>query len=280
MKSIFKVRRITLKGIESKTEQHFLSFDQAPPAVNKQMSSALASLPVCLAGELQQVCLQVLVQPWLSLSCWAALGSHPWPELPLHPLPSLGHTCLSLGQGRLLAELGLQEGPPSLAAARVWRLLPSMCDVFPFDVLGAEGCLIPDCVVWELACAQLSPLCDLWQMKQGAIASPSSFSDTLCSPTKGPQLCWEAPICFLSGAGFPGMDCVSAWHCLTQFSFSLQHWWCALSNLVSSPLEEARESCNKNISRQQSVLHPPHSLIPPLVLISFLPGSIILSKVG
>lgn len=118
MKSIFKVRRITLKGIESKTEQHFLSFDQAPPAVNKQMSSALASLPVCLAGELQQVCLQVLVQPWLSLSCWAALGSHPWPELPLHPLPSLGHTCLSLGQGRLLAELGLQEGPPQLGSSK------------------------------------------------------------------------------------------------------------------------------------------------------------------
>lgn len=56
-----------------------------------------------------------------------------------------------------------------------------------FDVLKAEGCLIPDCVLWELACALLSPLCDQRQMKQGAITSPSSFSDTLRRPTKHPQ---------------------------------------------------------------------------------------------
>lgn len=54
------------------------------------MSSALASLRVCLKGEMQQVCLQVLVTALLEPLLLSS--SAPWaPRAPLHPLLSLGH---------------------------------------------------------------------------------------------------------------------------------------------------------------------------------------------
>lgn len=222
--------------------------------------------------------------------------SHLSSQSPLAP-PALTWPCLACPwvQGWLqwlLSEGRLQEGPPQLGSSKC-AVPPSLHKQFP-----STG--------WKLKCASsqtmcfgswlvhsLAPFGDPWQTKQGAITSLICFSDearshyfsrlflnsdTFCRHTKDPQRCWETPVQYsFSDTGLPGMDCVCLALFYIVFLFSAALMVCSFKPCVFSPWR-GREICNKSTGRQLPVLHPPHSLIPPLV--SFLPGSIIWSVVG
>lgn len=130
MTSIFKVRRIALKAklnsisccllIKlpqlwiSKSHQHWLPFMCA--------WKVRCSRFVC----------KHWLQPCLSLSCWEALAIYTWaPRALLHHLLPLGHAwhvpgCRA-GCSSCCHRSGCRKGHPSLAAANVWWLLPSIC---------------------------------------------------------------------------------------------------------------------------------------------------------
>lgn len=127
------------------------------------MSSALASLCVCLKGEMQQVCLQALVTALVEPLLLSSSGlDTPWPAVPELPellihLLSLGHVWHVLGAG--LAGVAAVKGENAGRATPAWQ--QPMCggsfppSVVSFDMLEVGVCLFPDCVLCELACAQL-----------------------------------------------------------------------------------------------------------------------------
>lgn len=128
----------------------------------------------------------------------------------------------------------------------------------------------------------LAPFGDPWQMKQGAITSLSCFStqppfaDTQEAPSSAEKHLYTV----FQEEAFPGWVDSLLGTVLHSFPSLCRTDGVHFQTLCLLPLEEAGESCNKDTGRQLPVLHPPHSLIPSLILISFLPGSINLSEVG
>lgn len=182
MTSIFKVRRIALKAklnsisccllIKlpqlwiSKSHQHWLPFMCA--------WKVRCSRFVC----------KHWLQPCLSLSCWAALAIYTWaPRALLHHLLPLGHAWHVPG-----CRAGCSRATPAWQQQMSGGSFPPY--VVSFNMLEAEVCLFPDCVLWELACAQLSPL--WWPMTDETRSHYFSHlflnSATLCRHTSPPGL--------------------------------------------------------------------------------------------
>lgn len=108
------------------------------------MSSAWASLHVCLKGEMQQVCLQALVTALLEPLLLSSPGCLCLSSQSLLALPALTWSCLACPwvQGWLewlLSEVRLQEGPSQLGSSKC-AVAPSLHTWFPLTR-------------WELKCA-------------------------------------------------------------------------------------------------------------------------------
>lgn len=281
MTSIFKISRVALKGIESKSEQHFLSLINVisigfPSRVPERWDAGLFASAGYSPGWASPA-----EQPWaghpLATCTWA-------PRAPLSTCSHLVMSGMSWVQGWLewlLSQVRLQEGTPQLGSSQC-VVAPSLHLWFPLT------CWKQECASSQIVCFvswlvhSLAPFGDLWQMKQGAIASLSCFStqtpfaDIQEAPSSAEKHLYTV---------FQAQSCqrwILSLHGTVLHNFPSL---CRIDNVHFQTLclllvEEAEESCNKNIGRQLPVLHPPHSLIPPLILISFLPGSIILSVAG
>lgn len=253
MTYIFKVRRISLKGIESKTKQHFLSFDQAPPAVTKQMSSALASFmcawKVTAAG---------LIAGAGYSPGWASPAEQPWAGQPWLPAPELpeppGTTCahlgtsgMSLGQGWLQwlpPEERLQEGPPQLGRStgevapslHMWR--------FPLTCWKLEGA--SSRVLWELACEQLRCTAlvthDRWNKEP--LLLPAVSQTPFADPQEAPSSAEKHLYTVFQAQAFQGWIVSLLGTVLHSFSSLWNIDGVHCQTLCLLPLEEARESCN------------------------------------